>query len=292
MVAGVGEILWDVIGDAERLGGAPVNFAYYVNSLGATGIPVSTIGDDDRGWHALEVLSQKGLSTDAVSLDLAHPTGYVMANVDDQGVAHYRFPDETAWDYLHINGFARSIADKLSAVCFGTLAQRSTMAKRSIREFIHWIPDKTLVVYDMNLRQDFYNRRLMEESLILCNVLKLNDAELQVVAQMFGISNKECEALSVLVEKFSLQLAIVTKGKNGSLMISPKNKAEHPGYPTKVIDTIGAGDAFTAAATLGLLQNHDLADISEYANRFAAHVCSHKGAMPMISMDMKIDQGN
>lgn len=292
MVAGVGEILWDVLGDVEKLGGAPVNFVYHANCLGATGIPVTTIGNDERGQRALDVLIHHGICTDAISLDTDHPTGYVTADVDDLGVAHYAFPDEIAWDYLHLNAFARLIARNLTAVCFGTLAQRSPTAKRSIRQFINQMPARAVKVFDLNLRQNFYDRELIEASLKTCNVLKLNDVELQVITRMFGISCEAREALSALVKIFSLQLSVVTRGAKGSLMMSPTEFVEHPGYSTKVKDTIGAGDAFTAATTLGLLLDHDLAAISEHANRLATHVCSQEGAMPPIPPELKLKEEN
>jgi fructokinase len=289
IVAGLGELLWDVLGDVEKLGGAPINFAYHANFLGATGIPVSTIGDDERGRRALAILKDRNITTDAISFDSVHPTGYVTAKVDDQGGAHYEFPDDTAWDHLLLNDSARSMAEKINAVCFGTLAQRSPTTQKSICEFIDRMPDAALKVYDLNLRQNFYDRAIIEASLQKCNVFKLNDEELQVITGMFNFPTGEREAMSALVKHFGLQLAVVTRGAKGSLMISPTTLAEYPGVPVNVVDTIGAGDAFTAATTLGLLLNHDLAAISEHASRLAAHVCSQEGATPSVPRELRLE---
>jgi fructokinase len=213
----------------------------------------------------------------------------ILAGVDDQGMAHYVFPDDTAWDHLRLNDAARAMAGKIKAVCFGTLAQRSPTTRKSIGEFIDRMPEAALKVYDLNLRQHFYDRTIIEASLQTCNVLKLNDEELQVITGMFGIPNGEREAMSVLVKNFGLRLAVVTRGAKGGLMLSPTSSAEHPGFPVTVADTIGAGDAFTAATALGLLRNHDLDVIVAHASRLAAHVCTQKGAMPMVPKELRLD---
>jgi len=287
-IVGLGEILWDVLDDAEKLGGAPVNFAHHVNSLGATGIPISTIGDDDRGRRALAELENHGLRIDAISLDPDHPTGYVNANVDEFGVAHYAFPDDIAWDHLSLNDVARSVTTNLHAVCFGTLAQRTAISRAAMADFLDRVPATAIKVFDLNLRQKFYNREVIEASLKRCDVLKLSDEELQVITAMFGLPQKEREALAALVATFGLQLAVVTRGKNGSILVSPAQLSEHTGFPVTVADTIGAGDAFTAATTLGFLLGHDLATINAHANRLAAYVCAQEGAMPAIPAELKL----
>jgi fructokinase len=287
-VVGIGEILWDVLDDGEKLGGAPVNFAYHVNSLGASAIPISTIGDDDRGQRALGVLKNKGLRTDAVSLDPGHPTGYVQANVDDRGVANYSFPDDVAWDHLRFNEAALSILKDVKGVCFGTLAQRTSLSRSTIHHFLGQLSDTVLKVYDVNLRQHYYDRKVIETSFEMCNVIKLSDEELQVIKKMFSLPGEERAAVSGLIGTYNLKLAVITRGESGSLLATASEISEHPGFPSQIADTIGAGDAFTAATTLGFLLGHDLDNINEHANRLAAYVCTQKGAMPPIPAEFRL----
>ena len=288
MIAGIGELLWDVLDDVEKLGGAPINFAFHINSLGAKGIPISTIGDDDRGRRALVELAGHGIYTDAISLDLIHSTGHVNAKVDADGVAHYSFPDTIAWDHLQLNGIALSIIKDLKAVCFGTLAQRASISKEAINHFLDQLSDTVLKVYDLNLRQHFYNQKVIETSFDKCNVIKLSDEELQVIQKMLGLPNDELSAISRLVAAYDLRLAVVTRGENGSLLVTPTEISEHPGFPSQVVDTIGAGDSFTAATTLGFMLGHDLTSINEHANRLAAYVCTQEGGMPIIPPELKL----
>lgn len=288
MIAGIGELLWDVLGNVEKLGGAPVNFAFHISSLGAEGIPISTVGDDDRGQRALDKLANHGISTDSVSLNSNHPTGYVNANVDADGVAHYFFPDEVAWDHLWFNDVAISLLNKLKAVCFGTLGQRTSVSRSAIHHFLDQLSDTVLKVYDLNLRQHYYDRKIIETSFEQSNVIKLSDEELQIIQKMWSLPNEEYAAVSSLVTAYDLQLGVITRGENGSLLVTPSEISEHPGFPSPVVDTIGAGDSFTAATTLGFLLGHDIDTINEHANRLAAYVCTQKGAMPPIPAEFRL----
>ena len=288
-IVGIGELLWDVLGDVEKLGGAPVNFTFYINSLGAKGIPISAIGDDARGQRALDELASHGIFTDGISFDSLHPTGYVNANVDTDGVAYYSFPDDVAWDHLRFNDVALSILNDIKAVCFGTLAQRSFLSRSAIHHFLNQLSDTVLKVYDINLRQHYYDRKIIETSFEQCNVIKLNEVELQVIKKMLGLPGEERGAVFSLITTYNLKLAVITRGKNGSLLLTPTEVSEHSGFPSQVVDTIGAGDAFTAATTLGYLLEHDLDTINEHANRLAAYVCTQKGAMPAIPTEFKLD---
>lgn len=287
IIAGIGELLWDVLPTEENLGGAPVNFCYHAAALGADARPISTIGDDLRGSAALAVLRTKRLETGSISIVDGYPTGYVTACLDSHGVATYQFPPDVAWDHLNINDDAHAIAPRLQAVCFGTLAQRSPASRRVIRDYLRLLPSGTLRVFDINLRQHFFDREIIETSLQLCSILKLNEDELDILSSLLGLGGTVIERLQALQRVGELELVLLTKGPGGSVLLSPREQIEHPGENSRVVDTIGAGDAFTAAVTVGLLHNRPLAEISTTANRIAAYVCGQAGAMPDIPASLR-----
>lgn len=288
-IAGIGELLWDVLPDAEQLGGAPINFAYHVSALGAEAVAISTIGSDNRGEKALKELQNRGVNTSYISVLDQFDTGYVTARVDGKGVATYAFPDDVAWDHLAINPAAQQCAAKLKAICFGTLAQRSESSRSSIQQYLGTTSEKTLKVYDLNLRQNFYNREIIENSLKMCTVLKLNDDELTVISSLFLLTGSEHEQMEALRKHFDLELVILTKGSNGSILIERGEISRHSGLAAEVVDTIGAGDSFTAAVVIGLLSKKTLDEINEKANRLAAYVCSQPGAMPPVPQHYRFE---
>lgn len=281
-IAGIGELLWDVLSDSEQLGGAPINFAYHVSALGAEAVAISTIGNDSRGKSALKELQSRGVNTSFISVLEQFPTGYVTAKVDNKGIATYEFPDDVAWDHLAINLAAQQCNAELKAICFGTLAQRSDSARLTIQRYLETTSAKTVKVCDLNLRQNFYSRTTIETSLRLSTVLKLNDDELTFVSSLFLLDGAEHEKLEALRKHFDLELVILTKGSDGSILITEDEISRHQGIATDIVDTIGAGDSFTAAVVTGLLLNKTLDEINEKANRLAAYVCSQSGAMPSV----------
>lgn len=288
VIAGIGEVLWDVLQDSEELGGAPINFAYHAGALGAEAYAISCVGDDGRGIAALKELTKRSVSTDYITVLAGATTGYVLAKVDSQGVASYTFPDDVAWDRLVIADTNGTLGQRLSAVCFGSLAQRSPISRKAIVDYLAKLGPNTLKVFDLNIRQNFYSREIIETSLEMADVLKLNDDEIVLLGRMFGLGGDEKKQMSQLVERFSLRLGVLTRGGKGSLLMSPENISDHAGYPAKIVDTIGAGDSFTAATVLGLLKGHSLDQINDHANRVAAYVCSCQGAMPPLPEDMLI----
>lgn len=288
-VAGIGELLWDVLPEAEKLGGAPINFAYHVSALGAEAVAISTIGSDRRGEKAIKELQSRGVNTAYISVSDQFDTGYVTARVDSKGVASYEFPDDVAWDHLAINSAAQQCAAELKAICFGTLAQRSDSARSAIQRYLGTTSEKTIKVYDLNLRQNFYSRDIIETSLKICTVLKLNDDELGLISSLFLLDGSEYEQIEALLTHFDLELAILTKGSNGSVLITREDISRHQGFAAEVVDTIGAGDSFTAAVVTGLLCNKPLAEINEKANRLAAYVCSQPGAMPPVPQHYRFE---
>lgn len=289
VIAGVGEILFDVLDDSEELGGAPINFAYHVNMLGAKGYAVSTIGNDERGRKALAELQLRKLSTECITMVEGYQTGFVQARLDATGVATYEFPDDIAWDHLTLNAGALALAGKLDGVCFGSLVQRSESSRQELMRFLELTPAGALKVFDLNLRQNFYSREVILHSLEQADILKLNDDELPVLAEMLAITGDDRDTLTAIVAAHNLKLAALTRGGKGSLLVSPEGCSDHPGIKAgKIADTIGAGDAFTAATVISMLKGHDLDTINAHANRVAAWVCSQKGAMPLTSPDFTI----
>lgn len=292
-IAGIGELLWDVVGDSEQLGGAPINFAYHVNSLGGCGVPITAVGDDARGRKALAELHDRGLETSTISTVAGYATGYVEVKTDENGIASYLFPADLAWDHLQLNQEARNVAVKLDGICFGTLAQRSSAAGKVIVEYIDSLPQQVLKICDLNLRQQFYSREIVEDSLTRADILKLSDEELQVLAAMFSLVGGDAPMLRELIRRYDLDLVVLTRGPLGCLLLDAVHNivVDLPGLPTQVIDTIGAGDSFTASVALGWLLGHPLQDIGQHANRLAAFVCSHRGAMPAIPEEFKLHFG-
>jgi fructokinase len=289
VIAGIGEILFDVLHDSEELGGAPINFAYHVNSLGAKGYAVSTIGDDARGRKALAELQRRQLSTECITVTDRYPTGYVQAHLDEAGIATYDFPDDTAWDHLTVNEHAIQLAGHLACVCFGSLVQRSEVSRKELVRFLELTPSSTLKVFDLNLRQNFYSKEVVLQSLHYADVLKLNDDELPVLASMLSFTGDDRSILAAVVSEFNLKLVALTRGGKGSLLVTPKKYSDHPGIRAeKIADTIGAGDAFTAATVISFLKGYELDRINEKANRVAAWVCSQKGAMPVMPTSFRM----
>ncbi len=288
IIAGIGEILWDVLADSEQLGGAPVNFAYHAGALGASSYPVSTVGDDARGQKAIQELTRRGVNCEHIATRENTTTGYVQATVDQDGIASYVFPDDVAWDNLTLGRSSLELAARVDAVCFGSLAQRSPVSRRAIHTFLQHTGTEALRIFDLNLRQQFYTPEIIRTSLAVANVLKLNDDELLRIRELEQLQGDDLAAMQALAHRFDLQLAVLTRGGGGSLLVSPQGFSDHPGYPAKVEDTIGAGDAFTATTAIGLLRGLPLAAINDHANRVAAYVCSRKGAMPPLPVTYRL----
>ncbi len=288
-VAGIGELLWDVVGESEQLGGAPINFAYHVNALGCCGVPITSVGDDEHGRRALAEMSGRGLETSTVSTVPGYVTGYVEVKTDENGIASYMFPADLAWDHLHVNRQAKEMAARLDGVCFGTLGQRSAAAGRAILSFVDALPQKVLRICDLNLRQHFYSREIIEGSLARADILKLSDEELQVVSSMLSLGGDAGAMLRELIGRYALDLVILTRGPHGCLLAGSADEAvDLPGIPTQVVDTIGAGDAFTASVAAGVLLGHPLDTVARHANRLAAYVCTRHGAMPPIPAEFRL----
>lgn len=279
VVVGIGEMLWDVFPEEKKLGGAPLNFSHHCAQLGASAHPVSAVGADPDGTEIRQILAAKNLSDAHVQTDTAHPTGRVNVTLQN-GKPTYEILAEVAWDYIRFDQTLRDLATRANAVCFGSLAQRSPVSRATILAFLDSMPPETLRIFDVNLRQNFYTRELIETSLRHANIFKLSDEELPTLARFLDLSGQVPDQLQALRRMFDLRLVAYTRGGEGSLLVTADDTSDHPGFPTEVIDTVGAGDSFTATLCMGLLQNLPLAEINRRACQVAAFVCSQSGATP------------
>jgi len=283
VIAGIGEVLWDVYPDAAHFGGAPANFACHAAGLGAEARMVSSVGTDDLGARALEKLRERGVECGHVSRDPRHATGRVLVTLNDAGQPTYEFAADTAWDHLEWSEAIAALAARCDAVCFGTLGQRSPISRETIRRFVEATPRSALRVFDVNLRQRFYSAELIQAALRMASALKLNDEELPIVAELCGIrAVTPREMLIELATGYDLRFVALTRGPRGSLLLAGTEEDECPAVGGNVVDTVGAGDAFTATLVTDFLRGLPLAGINRHANAVAAYVCSQKGATPAL----------
>ena len=283
---GLGEILWDMLPNGKQLGGAPANFAYHAQALGGQGVVVSCVGDDDFGREIFARLHTLNLDSRHIAMDPEHPTGTVTVVLDAKGVPSYTIHEGVAWDYIQPSDGMMALAQQANAVCYGSLCQRSPVSRETIRQFLGATGKECVRIFDINLRQQYYSREIIDSLLELSNVLKLNDEELPVVADILGIAGEETAILSQLVQRYSLQLIALTRAFAGSKLFSANEDYSHAGYEVEVADTVGAGDSFAAVVALGLLQGDTLEYINERANRIASFVCTQNGATPPITEEL------
>jgi len=281
IVVGLGELLWDLFSSGKQLGGAPANFAYITSLLGDEGIPASRLGEDSLGTEAIRRLGELGLSIEFIQKDSDHPTGTVRVEVDRTGQPRFEISESVAWDFLEWTPEWQKLAQQADAVCFGSLAQRSERSRGTIRRFLLALRKTAVRVFDVNLRQNFYTVEVLAESMKLATIVKLNHEELPTIMRLFDLENHgEEDSARQLLSSHEIKLVCVTRGNNGSLLVSADECSEHPGFRVKVADTVGAGDAFTAALVHGYLRGTSLAQINETANRVGAWVAGQSGATP------------
>ena len=287
-IVGIGEVLWDLLLTGPQLGGAPANFAYHAHALGAEAHVITRVGSDDQGREILRRFRDMGLQHGAVQIDERAPTGTATVALSGNGLAHFTIQDNVAWDYLVADEKAITLASSADAICFGSLAQRSESSRNAIQKLVASSPAQALRVFDVNLRQRFYTREVIERSLQLANVLKLNDDELPTLAAMFNLTGSTENQVESLARIFNLKVVALTRGANGSLLyqdLEDTRWSDCVSVPVKVVDTVGAGDSFTAALVLGLLTKMDLDEINAVANAVARYVCSQAGATPELPLE-------
>ncbi|HEY9232812.1 MAG TPA: carbohydrate kinase [Blastocatellia bacterium] len=283
-IVGLGEIVWDLLPGGPQLGGAPTNFAYFANLLGNHSVVASRVGADTLGVETLARLQQSGLPTGYVQVDDAHATGTVRVRVDQQGQPDFTISETVAWDFLELTPQWQELAGMADAVCFGSLAQRSAASRQTIQRFLQATRADALRVFDVNLRQAFYSEEVLAASLSRAKVVKLNHQELPIVAAMFGVACGDDEAQArALLQAQALEMVCVTRGAHGSLLVSATEAIAHEGFAVTTADTVGAGDAFTAALTHHYLRGAALAEINQAANFLGAWVASQIGATPAVA---------
>jgi len=286
LVTGIGELLWDVLPGGKEMGGAPANFAWHARALGGTGVVVSCVGDDAEGREILERLDYLGLRRDLVGVDPTHPTGRSTVSLDCEGIPSFHVHENVAWDFIPFTPDMERLAGQTDAVNFGTLGQRCPVSRNTTRAFLSLTRRDAIRLFDLNLRPPHFTRGAIEESLSLATVLKLSDGELSVLSRMLDWRGDEPERLRRLAEAFGLDLIALTRGEKGSVLYTNGRLSVHDGFPTRVVDTVGAGDAFAAALVVGMLRGRDIDVINEHANRVAAYVCSKPGATPELPCEL------
>ena len=282
-VVGLGEVLWDVLPEGKKLGGAPANFAYHAGQfLGMDNtIAISALGDDPLAEETIEALKEHELSY--LLPRVPYPTGTVQVTLDGQGIPSYEIKENVAWDNIPFNDDIADIARNCRAVCFGSLAQRNSASRTTIQQFLDATPADCLRIFDINLRQHFYTKEILQDSIRRCNILKINDEELELVGQMFGYPDLDFENKCWLIlGKYNLDILVLTCGTNGSYVFTPGNISFLPTPKVQVADTVGAGDSFTGSFVASILKGKTVAEAHSIAVQVSAYVCTQNGAMPSL----------
>jgi fructokinase len=287
IVVGMGEALWDVLPEGKKIGGAPANFAYHVSQFGLDSCVISAIGSDNLGREILENFTSKGLHY--LIDEVPYPTGTVQVEIDPAGIPQYDIKENVAWDNIPYTPQLETVAEQTRAVCFGSLAQRNVVSRETINRFLDAMPrrDDSLVVFDVNLRQGFYTKEILCNSMSRCNILKINDEELITLSRMFGYPGIDLQDKCwILLGKYNLKMLILTCGVNGSYVFTPGNVSFQPTPEVEVADTVGAGDSFTAAFIASILKGKSVEVAHRKAVEVSAYVCTRKGAMPTLPREL------
>lgn len=283
LIVGLGEALWDVLPEGKKLGGAPANFAYHTRQFGFNSIAISAIGEDKLGDETLAALDEKGL--EYLMARVPYPTGTVQVTLDDNGIPTYNIRENVAWDNIPFTPELEEIAKTCRAVCFGSLAQRNVVSRETIHKFLDTMPDEAgrLKIFDINLRQNFYNKDILCDSLRRCNVLKINDEELVIIGRMFDYPGLDMRNKCWLIlGKYDLDMLVLTCGVNGSYVFTPGHVSFQETPRVEVADTVGAGDSFTGAFCSGILSGMPVEEAHRLAVEVSAYVCTQSGAMPVL----------
>lgn len=284
-VVGIGEVLWDVFPDKQKLGGAPANFAYHASQFGFEGYIVSAVGQDELGRNAMKALAGKQLKPFIEIVDF--PTGTVMVTLDEKGKPQYEICGNVAWDNIPMTREMEQLARTCKAVCFGSLAQRNSLSRATISRFLELVPEDSYKIFDINVRQYYYSKQIIHESLSKCNVFKVSDEEVPEVAKLYNLSNlSEEEICRYLLKEYKLEIVVETKGEIGSYIFTTDETFYMDTPKVAVLDTVGAGDSFTGAFIASLLSGKTIREAHHKAVEIAAYVCTQQGAMPLIPSEM------
>ncbi|MBD5295618.1 MAG: carbohydrate kinase [Bacteroides sp.] len=288
LVVGMGEALWDILPEGKKIGGAPANFAYHVSQFGLPSCVVSAVGDDTLGHEIIANFDNKRLNHIVPVVD--YPTGTVQVEIDQAGIPQYDIKENVAWDNIPFTAQLDELASHTKAVCFGSLAQRNVVSRKTINHFLDAMPQndpEQLIVFDVNLRQGFYNEEILRNSMERCNVLKINDEELVTVSRLFGYPGIDLQDKCwILLGKYNLKMLILTCGVNGSYVFTPGHVSFQPTPKVEVADTVGAGDSFTAAFISSILKGKSVEEAHKNAVETSAFVCTQQGAMPILPANL------
>jgi len=280
-ILSIGEVLWDMLPSGRKVGGAPANFAFHCMQLGADVRLLSRVGNDDLGRELIEFYQSLGLSTDFIETDATAPTGTVGVELSTDGQPKYTIHENVAWDKIEAPDAVIQFAQTVDAVCFGSLAARNEATLQTIQNLVAQTKPSALRVFDLNLRDPFVDQRVIESLLGLTDVLKLNDEELKRIATMFGVfGNAMSEHAEWFIKEFDLKMLILTCGAQGSRIYAEEKEHVCESRKIEVVDTVGAGDAFTAMVVVGLLSGLPTATLHKRASELAAFVCTQSGATP------------
>lgn len=277
---GIGELLWDLLPTGKLVGGAPSNFAYHTQQQGAFSCIVSAVGNDSNGKEIKEALLEKNLTTNYIQT-VDYPTGTVDVNLNPLGEPSYSINENVAWDYISLPKNIDKQIKHTAILCFGSLAQRNAHTRNSIKKIIQKVNDDCLIVFDINIRQSYYNKEIIQESLEICNVLKLNIDELAILRSLFNLKGLDDKVvIEKLMKQYNLKLVALTYGSKGSVLITPTDESQLETPKINVIDTIGAGDSFTATMAMEFVKGESLDKVHQRAIEVSSFVCQSNGAMP------------
>ncbi|WP_321425877.1 carbohydrate kinase [uncultured Bacteroides sp.] len=288
IIVGLGEALWDMLPEGKKIGGAPANFAYHVSQFGFDSCVVSAIGNDALGNEILDVFHEKNLKYQLEKVDF--PTGTVQVELDAEGVPCYEIKEGVAWDNIPFTKALQTLALSTRSVCFGSLAQRSAVSREAINRFLDAMPDGEgqCKIFDINLRQNFYNKEIIENSFNKCNILKINDEELVIISRIFGYPGIDLQdTCQMLIAKYNLKMLILTCGTNGSYVFTPEEVSFLETPTVSIADTVGAGDSFTAAFCASILKGKSIREAHKLAVEVSAYICTQSGAMPQLPEMLK-----
>ena len=285
-IVGLGEALWDVLPEGKKLGGAPANFAYHAAQFGLDTIAISALGEDKLAEETIEALKEHNLHY--LMPRVPYPTGTVQVTLTGDGIPTYDIKENVAWDNIPLTDEMLEIAKNARAVCFGSLAQRNVVSRENIHKFLDATPKDCVKIFDINLRQQFYTKEVIKESLKRCNILKINDEELVLIGRMFGYPGLDIENKCWLIlGKYNLDMLVLTCGTNGSYVFTPGQMSFQETPKVEVADTVGAGDSFTGSFVGSILNGKPVPEAHKTAVQVSAFVCTQNGAMPIVPDRLK-----
>ena len=284
-IVGLGEALWDVLPEGKKLGGAPANFAYHAGQFGLNTLAISALGEDKLAEETLEALKEHQLNS--LMPRVPYPTGTVQVQLDEQGIPTYDIKENVAWDNIPFTSEIEEVARNCRAVCFGSLAQRNVVSRENIQRFLDVTPKDCVKIFDINLRQNFYTKEIIQESMRRCNILKINDEELVLIGRMFGYPGLDIENKCWLIlGKYDLDMLVLTCGTNGSYVFTPGQMSFQETPKVEVADTVGAGDSFTGSFCAAILSGKPVSEAHKLAVEVSAFVCTQNGAMPVLPKEI------